>query len=236
MDGIVCPPLGFWAGGALPFPSVTNLYAHWDFQAANVTKTTTVSAVTDLSGNGRTLAQSTSGNQPTWNSADFNGYDSASFDNSNDFMYVTVAQAQPLDIWMACILPTWTNNDGLLSLRDSSVDGTDLRVSNSGVTPQVKQFGSSIGNTISPTLGNRVLIRASFNGASSFLQLNGGTKQTGTNPGTGDATYIIVGAHGLAPSGVSDIKVAKICVFSAVKSSTEETDLTNFFLNNYAIS
>lgn len=225
--------IGFAAGGDVAFPAISNLYARYKFDATNTTGGSAIDQANDLSGNARHITQGTAGAKPTLSSAAFNGQDCADFDGG-DFLSRTQALSQPYHIFIVFIADTWTAGDAVFAGRDSAVDPTDIRISQSGTSPQIKQIGSGTGNTVSPTLGNRTLLQSFWSGASSFQAINNDSSATGTNAGTDSTTHFIAGAHGLGAGGGFDGKIAEIVICSAEKTGSDLAALKAYFAAMYA--
>ncbi len=219
--------------GSVAFPTIASLYARYRADLG-ITISTGVSNWADQSGNSRDLSQGTGGNQPTLVSAGFNGYDYIQFDGSNDFLSRVQALVQPIHVFIAFIADTWTASDAVISFRDASSDPSDLRVAQVTSTPQIKQIGSSTGNTVSPTLGSRYLLQSFFSGASSFQALNNDAAVTGTTVNN-DATHFILGASGLGGGNAGDINVAELVIFNAEVTGADLTALKTYFNSRYAL-
>jgi hypothetical protein len=103
-----------------------------------------------------------------------------------------------------------------------------------GNTTTIEQFDGSVGGTITTTAAD-VILDAYFNGASSFLALNGGTQNTG-NPGTATAAngYTV---GNFAGSGFEwGGRIYEVAVYSAQVSSTDRLNITRYMGARYGIT
>lgn len=215
--------------------AIANLFA-WYRADLGVTKdgSDLVSQWDDQSGNGGPDLTASGSARPTHNSANFNSQDSISFDGSSDILTAASTQALPLHWFLAVIIDTWGHNDLLIAHND--LDGEPMTMQTS--TPQVFQRDSEIfRNSISPTIGNRVLMQSFFPSGSGtwFQALNNDSQVTATGTDAGAATEISVGGDVDKPAQSSDIQVAELAIYSAEITSANLTNLKNYFNSRYSI-
>jgi hypothetical protein len=227
--------LGFMAGGDVDtFPAgLSNLAGRW-CPAFGVTKdgSNIISALTDLSGNGRHL--DTAVGSPLYvASSNVNSKPAVRFSGSGMCLYRTFTVAQPNHIFIVANAATWTSADAFVvgEPNDSGLHA----VKQSGTTPQVKNnAGAATGNTVSPTLGVRFLVASYFSGAASKQALNNDVAVSGTNIGTTGITQFQMGGENDGTNCV-DADIAEVVLFSAECTGADLVSLKSYFNTRYVL-
>lgn len=190
----------------------------------------------DQSGNGNNLTGSGAA-RPTIQSAALNGFDGIRFDGTDDVL--TTGTITPLDTdeihtFMVGKTVSWTNNDYLLLLNNSS----QRQVRHQGTTPEIRQSGDVANvNPVSPAIGDFWLIQSGFKATTaSFQVLNDGTKVTGGDEGSHfQLDRVSLGASA-TPSNFGNVEVVEVAIFSSeITDATELAGLLTYFNKRYAL-
>lgn len=145
-----------------------------------------VALILDKSGNGGNLSQATAASQPTYQ-IDAGGHPYLLFDGVDDYLTGAVALAQPYDRVSALQQPSW---EGGILLGQNS--GT-LRQSGTSPTIQLGTVSSALVNG-DLAVGVSGVVTEHWEGASSSLQVNNGTVDTGGSLTTTAMTSFALGA------------------------------------------
>lgn len=212
--------------------SIANLAAWWDFDdASTVTVATGISSVTDKSGNGRTLAQSTANNRPAWTASSINGKYAAVFDGVNDGLTASFTLAQPITAFLVAKYNSGTNT-GTATLMDGA-SGNTMRVFRTSSTQLALFAGAQLtSNSMLPEAWN--VIDAVYNGASSVIRTNAQT--TSGNAGTATPGGIYLGVFGNGFSNPGDVSVAHVLLYARSLSASERSSVRKWLANLYAIT
>ncbi len=213
--------------------SIANLAGWWDFNDSNtVAVATGISAVTDKSGNGRTLAQSTTNNQPAWTASSINGKYAAVFDGSNDALSASFTLAQPVT---AFIVGKYNNatNVGVATMMDGA-SGNTMRVYRSSASALSMFAGANlVTDNIAPeSFGVWEFL---FSGASSNARLNGTSIASG-NAGTATPGGIYLGVFGNGFSNPGPVSIAHVLLYSRSLSASERSSVRKWLGALYAIT
>ena len=185
---------GTWEISGIPTPD-----GWWDMSASD----TTTSSVTDKSGNGHTLVQSTSSKRPSVTSSAQNGLNALTFVKDDDFMITTDNMTCTPQQTVFCVFKVTKETangwqyyltDGGTSHNAISQNGDNWRLSANGNT-----------DTSNSSWDRWLVLTVQFNGSSSFLRDNG--SQTAVNStlesgnGTGFTLNGYAGKAGTSDSG-----------------------------------
>lgn len=190
---------------AFASPPLTNLWGWWNASNAYTDsgKTTLCSSsgsatchtLADLSGNGRDLVQSTSGNRPTWYSSQLNGYPALLFDGSNDVLSITGQNiSAPYAFIMVFKVPTYTNSDRYCCI-GSSTSNSSLWYYDSSSSANLDFYSGRTPdvNIYAAKTADFMLAMSNLNGASSFFKINNNADSTGTGFAVSGATTVALG-------------------------------------------
>ncbi len=209
--------------------SLTNLRA-WYKSDVGTTIATGVAQWNDQSGNGNHLTQPTGGLQPTLTAGQINGLPAIVFGGFGVHMDVSFAIVHPSTVFLVMKQNVWANGtffcDGITS--------NTMVVRQMTATPNIEQFaGSSGGASTGLAVGTFGLVTSIFNGASSSLQVNGGTVGTG-NPGTANPAGFAIGAQASGGQS-SQIAVAEIIVMAAAATAGETASVRAYSQARYGV-
>lgn len=222
------------AGSGIPIAPAGSPF-FWFKSGVGVTNVSgSISAWTDQGTGANNISQGTAGNRPTIQSAALNGFDTYRSTNvSGSFVTQYLASgsitgiAQPWDIWMVLKMITWSAGTGMFS---TPANGENVRMNT--VSPGIKIDATTpIGPLNSLAVGTWGVVRATFNGASSQIQINNGTAVTGS-AGTTNLNGIVLGNPFLA-DGVFEI--AEAFGFNAVQNTTDAATNFSYAQGKYAI-
>jgi hypothetical protein len=212
--------------------SIANLAGWWDFNdAATVTVATGISAITDKSGNGRTLTQSTINNRPAWTANVLNGKHAAVFDGNNDTLGASFTLAQAITVF--CV-GRFTNPTGGHQLFDGFAGGNRMRLFASSTT-QINLFAGSQVTGPNTTLNAHSVWETVFNGASSLIIRNGSELASG-NAGTAQPDGIYLSMFGNGFSNPTPSEIAHVLVYARFLSASERSAVRKWLGSLYAIT
>jgi len=177
---------------------------------------------------GNHFAQTTSTKRPLYKLV--SGYPCIETDGSDDFLGPSLFSfTQPS--WRISVIRqiTWTSADRIFS----GGTGDHGLLWQSGVSPEIRLWnGSNIG-PISPSLGDRAIITAIRNGASSSLQLNNETAVTG-DPGSTDADGMTIGATG---GGLNNANIAYYAIAAGTGPAPSNlSEIKNYLAARYGVT
>jgi hypothetical protein len=212
-------------------PPATNLKGNWDASiSASVVIGTGVSTWKDQSGNSNDLVQATGGNQPTYSGSGTSS--TITFDGTNDYLSVSFTQSQPTTIYIILDQVTWTSIDPIY---DGPAGFASMTLFQYNATPGLSMNGGSLGivNVGGCTLGTYFVVTCVWNGASSSISINDGTKTTG-NCGTTAPGGLILGAFG-GLSSFGNIAVKQVLYYSAAHDATTQTSIISGLRTKWGI-
>ena len=211
--------------------SIANIAGWWDFNdAATVTVATGISAVTDKSGNGRTLSQSTTNNRPAWTASSINGKYAASFDGSNDAMSASFTLAQPVSMF---IVGRWNDvNNGTMV---DGATGNTLRFYRTSATNYAMFAGAQL-TSINTTPATYAVHECLFNGTSSDVIRNGTSIGASASAGTASPNGIYLGVFGNGFSDPGKVDIAHVLLYARLLTAAERTSVRKWLGNLYAIT
>lgn len=210
--------------GGLTNPITDNLLIDLDFDLA------TTSGVADQSPNADDM---TFFNSPTVNSASLNGFNTVTFNGSNEYGDTPndIDRTEPSTIYIVfkvlngttsgrafdCITPS--QFQGLLNIYSANslslYSGTHL-----------------ISNTA--TISNWMIVTCVFNGTSSIVKINSGADKSGDAGGNYSAGFRVA-SQGLTPGGFANIEVARIIMYSAGHNGAERSSIQNYLNTLYKV-
>jgi hypothetical protein len=221
--------------------SISGLVAWWDASASSsisLDGSNNVSSWADLSGNSRTLSQTTANNRPAYNTAVANGKPVVNFDGSNDAMLATFTLAQPCHYFMV-----WRYDSAYVSgnprVFDGATGGSMSFFRSTSAQMALNAGGSNLSVNISDADGQAFSVtEIRVNGASSSVLRNGvdRTANPGTNIGSGSAGGIYLGVYGNGFSAPGDVSFAEILIYSSVLSGTNASKVRSYLGKKYGIS
>lgn len=212
--------------------SIANLAAWYDFNdSSTITISTGISSVTDKSGNGRALSQTTPNNQPTWNSAGLNGKGIASFDGLNDRLTASFTLAQPITTFLVGKFNTTTGGQTMLD----GATGNRMRVFVNSAT----QIGFYAGNQINRTPSSVTawhVFEVIWDGVNYLVGLNSAGTNVGGTIGTASPGGVALGAFGVSGGDNANCSVASLLVYTRALSATERSSVRKWLGTLYAIT
>ena len=149
--------------GTLPTPD-----AWWDMSASD----TTISNVTDKTGNGNTLVQSTSSKRPSVASSAQNGLNALQFDENNEYLYTTdtMTLTPKQTIFYVGKIVKGTTNTGW---NFYVWDGDGIHNSLIQFQNNWRLYDADFGDLSETSWSRWLQLTVQFNGSSSFLRDNG---------------------------------------------------------------
>jgi hypothetical protein len=220
------------AGGFNP-RTIANLAGWWDFNdAATVTVATGISAVTDKSGNGRTLNQSSVNNRPAWTANSINGKYAAVFDGTNDALTASFTLAQPVTAFLVAKYDSGANT-GVATMMDGAT-GNTMRVYRSASNALSIFAGANLASSAT-TPESWSVWEPTFDGSSSSLRANGSSLVAG-NAGTATPGGIYLGVFGNGSSNPGPVSVAAVLLYARALSASERSSVRKWLGNLYAIT
>jgi hypothetical protein len=218
---------------------IPDMAAWWDFNdSATVTIETGIKNVTDKSGNSRTLAQTTTNNQPAWTPSALNGKYVADFDGTNDTLRVGFTLVQPYTVFIVGRY-NGTNPNSNQTMFDGFTGGNRGRVFWSGTADT--QLGANAGAALSlpaspaASATTYAVHEAIFNGASSYYAWNGSPTVSG-NAGSTAPGGVTIGAFGTGGTAQGQVSVAAVLMYSRALSAAQLTTLRRWLASLYALT
>lgn len=211
--------------------SISGLAAWWDFNdASTVTVNTGISAVLDKSGNGRTLLQSTTNNQPAWTASAINGKYAAVFDGVNDTLSSSFTLSQPVTLFIVAKYDDSTTNASLFD----GTTGNTMRVFRAAAT-QVAAFAGAQLSSSNTTPESWHIWELIYNGASSSIMADGTSLASG-NAGTASGNGITLGTFGNGFSSPAKCSMASVVLYSKVCASSERSSVRKWLGRLYNLT
>lgn len=227
------------AGGVATAVSSANLMAYWDFSTA----TRGAATVTDTSGNSCVLTTSTgarvSGSRDAWQgtASAQPAWDLATRTLTGDGVDNSMRTppfplVQPWTTFDVFNMVTWTDTDVIC---DGFTAATG-QIEQVTTTPQINiNAGSSVAaNTVLAVAVDGVVV-ATFNGASSTLQVNRTSPTTG-NAGAGTANGITLFSAGGTAAKWANVAYKEKAIISRVLSASEKLRIINFLIRRCAVT
>lgn len=175
-----------------------------------------VSQLTDLSGNGNHLTQATASKQPLWVASGIGGY--ASFDGAADFLQKSFTLAQP---WHLFVCAAWTKKGTATYLADG-VGGSSLGIlGHDGTNPTAYIAAPTSLTGASFTTAQWSVFDAEFNGASSYVAVNGSIPSLG-NAGANNAGGLTLGASAAGTVPAQSLISSVVVVSGAMNEATRQ--------------
>lgn len=176
-----------------------------------------VSAWADNSGNNRHLLQATETNKPAVANGILSG------DGNDNFLQASFTLAQPYTLAMVVRQDTWVLNEALC---DGAVVAS-MAVQQGTTTPNlVLNAGSQTAENSDLAVETWGVVISYWNGASSSLQIDGGTATTG-NPGTTAPDGFTLFAAG-TPSNYAAASAAEVVIVSGAVTGESLTRLYDY--------
>ena len=173
-----------------------------EFWAGDVsTSGSNITQANDQSGNGNHAVQATSNAQPTYSATGVNSsYPSMEFDASNDWLDFTLASGSPSQPITFIFIGEWRGGSNWANVwRDINGNGPVLYKNNTGSNFSMYGGSGEIQDSTHFTSGPVVIV-AHFDGANSFLSVNG-NRSSKANIGTdGCAARMLIGGVPVAGS------------------------------------
>lgn len=228
-------------------PTISDLYAWYDASdSSSITKTGSneVTQWNNKEGTtSRDLLQASTGDAPTWTSANQNGLNTLNF-TGNSFMNsatTLAAESAPITAFFACKLPTGdgVNTMFIMSNKSAGSGGTvyhPLYVENDNTIRFSNTTGGTVELSDTSLLGSFVYCTSVSDGTSGFMRLNGALKATSpTNPiGTsGELVGMSVGYY--ADVGIrwwNDL-IGEIIIYNKLLSATEITTIETYLADKW---
>lgn len=189
--------------GPWTFPFITE---YWDGNSGITVTGQGVSSWVPVKGT-NALTQGTDGARPTYSAGVL------TFNGTDESLQATFNVPSASTVFLAVNQISWTGNDTLWSSTGGATED-DWNIFQNSATPQIALFaGSTAASNGGLAVGAYGILVATFNGASSSLQINLGTPTTG-DPGAISGTGISVGTNGNATTGWANIAL-KGCGYSS---------------------
>lgn len=218
------------AGGFDP-RSIANLAAWYNASdTASLTLETGVRQWSDLSGNGRHLAQTTLNNQPAVATNALNSRPAIDFDGSNDSLGAAFTLSQPVRIFCVGNLRATNSQTQLF-------DGTSqnsMRLYVNSATEIAMFAGGNLAATVASLTGWFVW-ECVFNGASSSLIRNGTTLASG-NAGSSAPGGLRLAVLGSGTSNFTNCQIAEVVLYSRAITAGEAGSVRSYLAGKYAIT
>lgn len=184
-----------------------------------------VSRWNDFSGNNNHLIQATNSKRPGYRTSQVNGKPAIVFDGVDDVLQASFTLNQPATYLFIVNQITWTINKALMD----GYSGEQEVFQGSAATPQIALYaGTSAAVNTNLTVGTYALVIATFNGASSELQVNNTTATTG-NAGAQNPGGLTLGGHYTGSSFCANAGFGECLVYNKVLSATEISKLKKYF-------
>lgn len=231
------------SGATFDPATVTNALAFWDvskpatlFQERTSPTTPAVAdgvagSVTDLTGNGRTLASTVDSRRPLLRAGSVVHLE---FDGIDDHLRAVFTANQPFTRVSLLKQISWTANDQILD--GASIDAT--RVYQTGSSPAflVRSVSGIITPSPAPAVGDWFVIAEVYNGASSKVQINLNSAVTGTLGATNPGGITIAGRGDGGGAVYANIGWGGTLMVSGVASDADITSTIKYFMAKAGLS
>ena len=233
-----------FSGGSFNPATVANALAFWDvsnlatlFQERTSQTTPSVAdgvtgSVTDLTGNGRTLAATSDDTRrPLLRTGSVVHLE---FDGINDNMRAVFTATQPFTRISLLKQISWTANDQLLD--GTSINSTYVPQTPSSPAFYVRSVSSIITPSPMPAVGDWFVITEVYNGASSKVRINLNSAVTGTLGATNPGGITIAGRGDGAGLVYSNIGWGGTLMVNGVASDADITATIGYFMAKAGLS
>jgi hypothetical protein len=214
---------------------ITGLQA-WYKADAGITKDggDQVSAWVDQSGNSLDLAQGTAADQPTWIDSRTNGLPAVHFDGTEHIDGATFASAitQPAHTFALVKKHSNTTGDRLIVTVPDGTTGPIYRDAGSGNISASNHIAD--GAVVNAGTSLYRLVSIVWNGTSTTNQLNVDTPATSATNISGNLVEVSLGGYSNG-GNESDVDIAEYLVYDDEITSTDLTNLQDYFKDRYAL-
>lgn len=217
--------------------SIANLAGWWDASdSTTITIATGVSAWADKSGNGRTLTQSTTNNQPALVANQINGKPAISFDGVNDTLGASFTLAQPCQHFVV-----FKFNAAYSSGNPRVWDGFGVSsgMYRASATQMVLNAGASndSGDVTDAEMQAYGVWDTELNGTSSFIRRAGVRRDSNeSNVGTGAPSGIRLGVFQNGFSAPGNVSIAEVLIYSSILSASQATAVRKYLGKKYNLA
>jgi hypothetical protein len=219
--------------GAVPRSVGAGTLAAWYRADKGITISTGVSQWNDLSGKNRHLTQATGTKQPLYIASAIAGKPAVRFDGSDDFLGpVAFTLNQPetvVLVYKSIVIGAASAHD---AIADGNATGNMVVLSDNGTHYSI---AAGVALTDAELVNNTVYgyTLQIFNGASSFIFVNGTQKATG-NAGANNGGGFTLGA---LPDGTrsTNIEVAEAIVYASALGAADRSRLTLYIKARYGL-
>lgn len=223
----VANALGFW--------DVSNLATLFQERTSQTTPSVAdgvTGSVTDLTGNGRTLAATSDDTRrPLLRTGSVVHLE---FDGSNDNMRAVFTATQPFTRISLLKQISWTNFDQLLD--GATTDATRVYQSGSSPAIWVRSVSGIITPSPMPAVGDWFVLAEVYNGASSKVQINLNAAVTGTLGATNPGGITIGGRGDGAGTVFANIGWGGTLMVNGVASDADITSTVKYFMAKAGLS
>ena len=182
--------------GPWTFPFITE---YWDGNSGITITGQGVSSWVPVKGT-NSFTQGTDGARPTYSGGVL------TLNGTDEFLQATFDAPSASTVFLAVNQITWTGNDTIWSSTGGATED-DWNIFQNSATPQIALFaGSTAASNGGLAVGTFGILAATFNVASSALQMNLGTPTTG-NPGAVTGTGVSIGSNGAGTSNFANISL-----------------------------
>lgn len=221
----------FTTGAFDPLSLTPTLYYDYS-DAASITIVTGISQINDLSGNTIHAVQATTGNQPAYTTAAKNGLNVGTFDGTDSLVATSVTKTQPT---MAFIVAKLSVATGAAQWLMSGPSGTSHVIYKLATTNFWSLYSGSVLSSVVAADTNWHVFCAVFNGASSYLMLDGVQIASG-NAGTNGLSAVSVG-FGAGPTGTSPMNGQMgFAAFGPVQTNSDRDRMIAHLKSKWAIT
>lgn len=186
----------------------------------------------DLSASANNLTGSLTA-RPTYNTNVQNGLPGITFDGINDTMVTSaMTLAQPLSVFAVMNQKTWVSNGGMF---DGLSSDTMLLYQNN-VTPQLRIYATqgSLANLTTFTINTFGVLDAQYNGVSSFVRLNNGSKVLAGQSLTGTPGGLTLGKE--TGFGFGNVLYCEILIYNTALSDTNASQVNSYLGKKWGIT
>ena len=190
----------------------------YEFDEANVTLVgdTAVAQWDDLSGHERHLIQANTLNQPEWTD------DGVAFSIGHLLKTGSFSSSQPVFLYIVMRQDVWTANETLFGNYNNANVAMQQRTSSPNIRVTSGIYST---NNANATIGNFVIVRILFNGASSKLQINNTTATTGDFGSNAMDGIAIPNAGGTSGSSLT--------IKALIRRSVDDSGDDEYMIYNY---
>ncbi|MFN4234153.1 MAG: G8 domain-containing protein [Bacteroidia bacterium] len=231
--------------------SSTNNKIWYDAFQQNLTNGSSVSTLTDFSGNSNDATQSNSSNRPTFQTNQANGMPAINFDGTNDFLEITsISDLETNNLTWFAISKTSLIHTGVIirnaynsgaGVGSSQMWGSYVHTANSQYNSHVRRSNSNIIGGVVGFNTNFNILTNIWNGSSQIFNryFNGTLISTSTLANavpTGHIRTRIGADSQSSPAYFFNGKISEIIVYTQVLNETQRIIIENYLGNKYGIS